>query len=605
MCDTPGTRARHWIVVALIATAFPFAYVARAAPPSRSAEYRELQRRLGRGSNNMVGPDVLVAPVTTEGAVTRNIYVPAGQWRKLKTGRGATSGRWLRGHPEPLPPALRRISRASLEDKIRGGWAGQMIGVSFGAPTEFHSNGRIIEGNLENFMDWSPDRIRNAIDQDDLYVEMTFAEVMDRFGLNATTEQYGEMFRNSKYDLWHANAAARRSLNQGLKAPLSGDPRHNIHANDIDFQIESDFIGLMTPGLPRESNRYCDRVGRVMNSGDGLYGGMFVCGMYSAAFFEADVRRVVEQGLACIPASSGYAEAIRGVLDWSAKHPDDWRGCWQYVEDAWDKNDSCTDGALQPFNIDARLNGAYIAIGLLYGGKDFAKTLEITARCGQDSDCNPSSAAGVLGAMLGYSGIPERWKAGIEAIAHTKFRYTSYSFDEITRSTVLRALKVVRGAGGTVTDAEVAVPRQEPRPPKLEQWSMGVPDHLVGVDDGAWSWKGGWAPWSRKEGAPDGRVATGAGAEVSLTFQGTAVALVGPYSQDGGRADVYLDGRKAGSLDAFVVERTWDNDLWHAYGLRPGPHSLKVVTRGDSDPRSRGRAVVIERAIVYRGLTAP
>ena len=24
-----------------------------------------------------------------------------------------------------------------LEDKIRGGWAGQMIGVSFGEPTEF------------------------------------------------------------------------------------------------------------------------------------------------------------------------------------------------------------------------------------------------------------------------------------------------------------------------------------------------------------------------------------------------------------------------------------------------------------------------------------
>jgi hypothetical protein len=46
----------------------------------------------------------------------------------------------------------------------------------------------------------------------------------------------------------------------------------------------------MCPGLPRESNRYCDRVGRVMNYGDGLYGGMFVCGMYAAAFFESNPR---------------------------------------------------------------------------------------------------------------------------------------------------------------------------------------------------------------------------------------------------------------------------------------------------------------------------
>ena len=35
----------------------------------------------------------------------------------------------------------RRLSRSVLEDKIRGGWAGQMIGVSYGAPTEFRSNG--------------------------------------------------------------------------------------------------------------------------------------------------------------------------------------------------------------------------------------------------------------------------------------------------------------------------------------------------------------------------------------------------------------------------------------------------------------------------------
>src|SRR5229473_1690241 len=84
------------------------------------------------------------------------------------------------------PPGLRRISRAALLDKIRGGWAGQMIGVSYGAPTEFKSNGRINEGEIA----WSPERVENAIHQDDLYVEMTFAEVMDRLGLGATTEQY-------------------------------------------------------------------------------------------------------------------------------------------------------------------------------------------------------------------------------------------------------------------------------------------------------------------------------------------------------------------------------------------------------------------------------
>src|SRR6476646_10215798 len=104
--------------------------------------------------------------------------------------------------------ASHHISRAVVQDKIRGGWAGQMIGVSFGAPTEFRSLGKIIEGDLP----WSPDRVSNAIEQDDLYVEMTFAEVMDRVGLEATTEQYGAALKGARYGLWHANAAARRLL---------------------------------------------------------------------------------------------------------------------------------------------------------------------------------------------------------------------------------------------------------------------------------------------------------------------------------------------------------------------------------------------------------
>ena len=157
------------------------------------------------------------------------------------------------------PSGPRRLSRAALTDKIRGGWAGQMIGVSYGAPTEFRSNGKIGDWDLK----WSPERVSNALDQDDLYVEMTFSKVMDEIGLGATCEQYGDAFRDSKYNLWHANAGARRALGQGIKAPWSGHPKYNFHANDIDFQIEADFIGLMCPGLPQISGRFADRVAVV------------------------------------------------------------------------------------------------------------------------------------------------------------------------------------------------------------------------------------------------------------------------------------------------------------------------------------------------------
>ncbi|MCX6627485.1 MAG: ADP-ribosylglycohydrolase family protein, partial [Candidatus Solibacter sp.] len=137
--------------------------------------------------------------------------------------------------------AVRKIPLADLRDKIQGGWAGKMIGVSLGAPTEFRSLGKILEGPLAP---WTLDRVSNSLDQDDLYVNMTFAKVLDDKGLDATSDDFGAMFRNAKYMLWHANLVGRRNLKRGVPAALSGTPKYNAHANDIDFQIEADFIGL-------------------------------------------------------------------------------------------------------------------------------------------------------------------------------------------------------------------------------------------------------------------------------------------------------------------------------------------------------------------------
>jgi len=491
----------------------------------------------------------------------------------------------------------RHMKRSILEDKIRGGWVGQIVGVTYGEPTEFQWLGKLVEGEIA----WDPASVKNAINQDDLYVEMTFAEVMDTVGLDATSEQYGEMFKNSKYQLWHANAGARRALQRGIKAPWSGHPRYNLHANDIDFQIEADFIGLMAPGLPRAATKYCDRVGRVMNYGDGLYGGMFVSAMYAAAFFENDPRKVVELGVLSIPANSGYARVIRDVLDWSAQHPGDWKKTWQLIEDKWNRDDPCPSGALADFNIDARLNGAYIVLGLLYGNGDYAKTLEVSTRAGQDSDCNPSNAAGILGVILGYEKIPDIWKSGIPAMADEKFAYTDYSLNEIIASTQARAEKLIVAAGGEVSADEVVVPHQSPQAPPLEQWDPGPPIQSLAFDDPVWSWKGewsiktvrnAWAEWPVK-------AAGGAGDEARFSFKGTGVAISARCVQDGGRVDVYLDGAPVGTADAWIPERTYDHDLWHITGLAPDKHTVRLVVRADNDERSTGHEIQIERAIIY------
>ena len=495
----------------------------------------------------------------------------------------------------------REISLAELRDKIEGGWAGQMIGVSYGAPTEFRYLNRVIpEGELP---EWRPEKISNALDQDDLYVDMTFAKVLDDKGLDATTEDFGAMFRDAKYRLWHANLAARRALKRGVPARLAGTPKYNVHANDIDFQIEADFIGMMAPGLPRAAVDLGWRAGRVMNYGDGIYGGMFVSCMYAAAFFESDPRRIVEAGLACLPARSPYAQLVADLLAWSKAEPEDWIGVWNRLEQKWNRREPCPEGATHPFNIDAKLNGAYVAMGVLYGKGDIGATMRIATRCGQDSDCNPSSAAGIVGVAMGYKRIPEVWKSGIPAIAREKFRYTDYSFETIVESTMKRAVALAVKNGGRVEGERLHVKAQTPQAARFEIWDdYGAPVERVAVEDPRWTWTGAWTPRDADRRGRAARTADAKGAEASVAFEGTGAILSGPYLPAGGKADVYLDGKLDRTVDVYPDEDSTKGGeaVWHAFGLKPGRHTVRLVVRGEPYPGSKGSQITLESLIVFR-----
>jgi len=501
------------------------------------------------------------------------------------------------------PSGLTEISMADLENKVRGGWAGQMIGVSYGAPTEFRYQGKIIPD--DELPTWSDERLRNSIHQDDLYVEMTFAQVLDEKGLDATTADFGSMFRDSRYALWHANLGARRALRRGIAAEVSGTPAHNAHANDIDFQIESDFIGLMCPGMPGSSNELCERVGKVMNFGDGIYGGMFVSGMYAAAFFEDDPRRVVQAGLACLPPESPYAQVISDVLSWSEQYQGDWQRVWRLVEDKWDRRDPCPSGALTPFNIDAKLNGAYIALGLLHGEGDFARTMEIATRSGQDSDCNPSNAAGVLGVMVGFDQIPEQWKHGLSQIGDEKFSYTDYSFEDIVHSTLNRAVKQAERNGGRLEDDTLLIQKQDPQPAPLSVWDdYGSPVERIPVTDKRWEWTGKWSRMSKNptgETTPE-RESDTQGAAAEIAFEGTGVIVVGPYLPDGGQVSVYLDGALDSTVDVFSDEEAakGGESVWHKFGIPLGAHKLRIEVLGEPYGESTGSRVVLNDLVVFR-----
>jgi hypothetical protein len=39
-------------------------------------------------------------------------------------------------------------------------------------------------------------------------------------------------------------------------------------------------------GIPQTASEIADKIGRIMNYGDGIYGGIFIAALYSGAYFE-------------------------------------------------------------------------------------------------------------------------------------------------------------------------------------------------------------------------------------------------------------------------------------------------------------------------------
>ncbi|MFC1850784.1 ADP-ribosylglycohydrolase family protein [candidate division CSSED10-310 bacterium] len=380
---------------------------------------------------------------------------------------------------------------STYRDKAKGAWVGQMIGVTWGYPTEFKYNGRIIPISefplfkprwLSMEMNSAEERSFSAFNQDDLFIEATFLEILDKYGLSVTSHQIGYEWAHSPYDVQHANKAGLENLLKGIAPPDSGHPEFNAHCDDIDYQIESDFSGIVSPGLPNTAIELGQKFGSMMNYGDGIYGGQFVGGMYSAAFFETNIERIVQAGLACIPARSQYAEMVRDVSSWWKKNPRNWLKTWDLVEQKYHHDPRYLHGLCSKNNdefcIDAKLNGAYILIGLLYGQGDFKKTAVISMRCGQDSDCNPSNALGIVGTMIGFSGIPSFYVSHLDMTA--PFYCSNYNLTDILSSSEKIALQAVKQAGGSVQlnsrGAEILViPVQSPRVGKLQQSYQPAP----------------------------------------------------------------------------------------------------------------------------------
>jgi hypothetical protein len=358
--------------------------------------------------------------------------------------------------------SVRRLPVREYRDKMTAGWIGQILGVSWGAPTEGQYRQIMPADKMPPFRDTL---INDAFGQDDLYVEMTFLRSMEQYGLDVPIRQAGIDFANSGYPLWVANAAGRKNLRGGIAPPDSSHPKFHNCAGAIDYQIEADYSGLIAPGMPGVVIALGEKFGRLMNYGDGMYAGQFIGALYAEAYFEKDIHKLIQAGLKCIPPQCLYAEMVRDMLAWHRENPNDWEKTWALVDKKYRSKEYYLSA------LDVKLEGAFVLMGLLYGKGDPDQTIIISCRCGSDSDCNPSSSGGILFTSLGLSRLDERYYRRLDKKAI--FSHTAYSFpglidvcEKLTRQALVKAGgRVEKDAGG---EEVFVIPVVAPKPSKFE-----------------------------------------------------------------------------------------------------------------------------------------
>ena len=473
------------------------------------------------------------------------------------------------------------MKKAQLHDKIKGGWAGQTIGVTFGGPYEFRFNGTFI-GDYQTLL-WYDGYLKKTMTDipglyDDLYMDLTFVDVFEKHGLNAPVDSFANAFAHAGYALWHANQAARYNILNGMKAPMSGYWQNNPHADCIDYQIESDFAGLMSPGMPNTASAISDKIGHIMNYGDGWYGGVYMGALYSLAFVSDNISFIVEEALKTIPKQTQFYQCMADVIAWHKKYPGDWKQNWLEVQKKWADDIGCPDGVFAPFNIDAKVNSAYVLIGLLYGQKDFTKTLEITTRCGQDADCNPSSSGGILGTILGYDKIPAYWKQGLKEAEDIDFKYTTMSLNDVYGIGLKHALANIKGRGGREVGDNVYIRLEKPVP---VQWEKSFEGHFpVAKNPVRWS--------AHKD-------------EINFDFEGTGFVLKGDASKWESNSDyifhmeLFVDGNLVETIPLPVKFTTRRHEIAWKYNLPKGKHTVRLKILNPS----KEEAIRLGELIIY------
>jgi ADP-ribosylglycohydrolase len=318
------------------------------------------------------------------------------------------------------------LSEGRLRDKVLGAWLGRCAGCLLGKPVEGWHRQRLADylketGQypLNDYIHLTKseeiikkyevnktvcfiDNVDCMPEDDDTNYTVTGLAIIKQYGQNFAARNVAEFWMGN-IPILHVCTAERvayKNFVDNIWPPESGN-HLNPYREMIGAQIRADFWGYVNPGNIEKAAEFAYRDACISHVKNGIYGEMWVAAMLAAAYVQSDMKQVIKSGLSCIPKTSRLYESITQVIKWY-ESGENVVTAIDEIHKIW--NEKMFYGWCHTIS-----NAMIVAAALLYGEKDFGKTVSIAVSSAFDTDCNGATSGSVIGTVLGAAQLPDKW----------------------------------------------------------------------------------------------------------------------------------------------------------------------------------------------------
>lgn len=349
------------------------------------------------------------------------------------------------------------ISRTEYEQRLYGFWLGQCIANWTGLITEMDKIGNVGEiqtGPFYTREDWGkpdqpsiwgeglPSELSENIDfvligtdsvwgaDDDTDIEYMYQHLLF---INKTSilspEQIHEGWlkhirKEEENFLWVSNQTAFDLMQEGVLPPETSNPNNNPNYMMIDAQLTTEIFGLLAPGRPDVAIKMAHLPIRTTASEDAAWISEFYVSMHALASSSNPKKPMAERLMRMADTSrlhlpdSSYAAAMYDFVKTQFESGASWEETrdavyQRYQVEQQDGYDLTSKKLYCNGCFAAGINFAASLVSLFYGKGDLRETIKIGALCGWDSDNPTATWGGLIGFMIGKSGVEEAFGSNL------------------------------------------------------------------------------------------------------------------------------------------------------------------------------------------------